>query len=346
MPVNLDIPRTMTVDGLRYLERLARQVPENGVIVEIGPLYGSSTWTLAQSAHPSVTVYSIDTWERVPWIIKNVEEKLGAPEFSVEAFKSFVADCPQVVPIQGYSPDVASDWDKPIDLYFDDSAHGNPAFINNLSFFKRFVKPEGIMCGDDYALGSPDIVREVDELGRQCGMRPEVAGRVWALRLPAEGADGATNVVGGLAPLEGRQLTVTAYCDLAEPHTAPPGIWSGQLQKPGHLRAFSIDWSEQLGDLDVVYRCASDKRKSPLCQAGQLCYIGDERRPITRLSVELVGAKAGNYDVHYQAGIARDAAVPFKQKVNTPMARNGNELEAPSPQAYFSALRVFLSAKE
>ena len=346
MPINLDIPRTMTFEGLTWLERLAKEVPEDGVIVEVGPLYGSSTWTLAQSAHPSVTVYSIDTWERAPWIIKNVEEKLGAPAFSIDAFKSNVDDCPNVVPIQGFSPDVVSDWDKPIDLYFDDAAHRNPDFANNLNFFNQHVKPDGVLCGDDYALGSPDIVREVDALGAQWNARPEVAGRVWALRKPAEGSETSEGVSALLPPLEGPQLTVTTHCDIGGVHQAPPLMWSGQLQKPGALRAFSIDWSERPEGTEVVYRCANDDDRSPLCSTGELCHIGAERQPITSITVELLGPNAHNYEVRYQAGIARDADCPYKLKYNTPLVRSGNELRAPSARAFFSALRVLVVPNE
>jgi hypothetical protein len=345
MAINLDIPRTMTIEGLRWLERLASHVPEGGVIVEIGPLYGASTWTLAKSAHPTATVYSIDTWERVPWIIANVEEKLGAPEFSAEAFKSFVADCPNVVPIHGFSPDVVQEWDKPIDLVFDDAVHTNPGFLNNLIFFKRFVKPNGVMSGDDYALGSPDVVREVDKLAAEWQTRAEVAGRVWALRAPSAGTDCSAGVSAGLRPLNEAQLIVTTYCDGAKPHTAPPNVWSGQLQKPGRLRAFAIDWSGPSDDLDVVYRCGNRARRSPLCRSGEPCQIGDERQPITRLSVELVGPRSRDYDVYYQAGIARDAAGRFNQKANTPTACNGDELRSASEQAHFSALRIFTSPR-
>lgn len=346
MPINLDIPRTMTLEGLTWLERMAREVPEDGIIVEVGPLYGSSTWTLAQSAHPSVTVYSIDTWERAPWIIKNVEEKLGAPAFGIDAFKSNVEDCPNVVPIQGYAPDVVQDWDKPIDLFFDDAAHGNPGFINNLNFFKEFVRPGSVLCGDDYALGSPDIVREVDTLAAQWRSRAEIVGRVWALRKPEEGADSSPGVSALLPPLEGPHVKVTTHCDIGGVHEAPPLMWSGQLQKPGALRAFSIDWTERPDGVELIYRCANGENRSALCSTGELCHIGAERQPITSITVELLGPNAADYEVRYQAGIARDAETPYKQKVNTKLARSGAELQAPSERAFFSALRVLVVPNE
>lgn len=342
MAINLEIPRTMTVAGLEYLERLAAAVPEKGTIVEVGPLYGSSTWTLARSCHPSVTVYSIDTWERVPWIVRNVEEKLGAPPFSLEAFKGFVADCPNVVPIQGYSPEVVRDWARPIDLYFDDAAHGNPGFINNLGFFNGFVRPGGLLCGDDYALGSPDIVREIDFLGASWGVRPEVIGRVWALRKPAEGRLQSEGVAAALAPLPAPQLRVTAHCDGALPHAAPPRAWAGQLLKAGALRAFRLDWCGQPEGLEVRYWAAGRRSRSEDCAAGELCSLPEADDVISSLSIRLEGEAADGLDVLYQAGMDRGSPVARKLKTNTPASRNGQVLTVPAAGGYFSALRVVL----
>lgn len=344
MPLNLSIPRTMTKLGLQYLDRIAAAQRPGAVIVEVGPLYGSSTWTLARSAPEGCTVYSIDTWERAPWIIKNVEEKLGAPPFSKDAFMAFVADCPNVVPIQGYAPDVVSDWDKPIDVYFDDAAHGNPGFINNLSFFGKFVKPGGILCGDDYAQGSPDIVREVDALGASWGVRPEVMGRVWALRKPLDGQTRSTTVSEVLAPLPGPQITVTARCVGADPHLAPPLCWAGQLQKPGPLQAFRLDWVNRPAGLEVFARCiGADRRQDEGVPSGTWARADEAESPILGLALELRGENADAWRLTYQIGVIRDGTAPFRERVNSPMAKAGSWVYAPNTGTPISALRVELS---
>ena len=129
----------MTSDGLEYLGRIARSVPENGVIVEVGPLFGSSTWVLAKNAHPSVQVYSIDTWEPAPWIDKVEAKYRNCKPFSKEAFLHYTKDCPNVTAIQGWSPDIVKDWDLPIDVFFDDATHGDPGFTENMNFLLPFV---------------------------------------------------------------------------------------------------------------------------------------------------------------------------------------------------------------
>src|SRR5579871_61910 len=112
--INRDIPYTMTLYGLEYLGRMARAVPKNGLIVEVGPLFGSSTWVLAQNCDPSVRVISIDTWEPQPWI-DTIEEKFpGCKHFSKAAFDFYTADCPNVTAIQGFSPEVMGDFNETI----------------------------------------------------------------------------------------------------------------------------------------------------------------------------------------------------------------------------------------
>ena len=53
----------VTTEEGRHLGWLASQVPDNGLIVEIGTLFGRSTSFLAVGAKNSVRVYAVDCWE-------------------------------------------------------------------------------------------------------------------------------------------------------------------------------------------------------------------------------------------------------------------------------------------
>lgn len=223
--INLDIPRTMTLDGLRYLGALARTVPEGGTIVEIGPLYGSSTWVLSKNAHPSVRIVSIDTWEPQDWIPRRLPE---APEFGIEAFKSFVADCPNVEPIQGFSPACVQGWSDSVDLIFDDATHGDPGFSENINFFLPHLREGGIVCGDDFAAGWPDIIRVVKKLAADWGTRPEVAGRVWAIN-KFGAKSGYDTVYERLPGRTGGDLFLEAEMASGETIASPPNVWCGAL---------------------------------------------------------------------------------------------------------------------
>ena len=244
--VNKLIPRTMSLAGLEYLGRIARTVPENGVIVEIGPLFGSSTWVLAKNAKPSVRVISIDTWKPQQWI-DAVEAKFpGCKPFSKDAFDYYTRDCPNVTAVQGFSPDVMMDWNEPIDMFFDDATHGNPGFTDSLEFYLPKLKPGGIASGDDFASGWPDIVKGVNDLGVKWKRRPEVIGRVWAIIKPATSRSAKArkrSVYSVAGPYSNHDLTISVRTTNGTTIECAPGSWAGNLHQFVGIEAVNIDWA-------------------------------------------------------------------------------------------------------
>ena len=63
MPYNLRIPGWMPEGELKVLEQVARVVPMNGRVVEVGPFLGRSSWCWAKSVHPSVKITCLDIWD-------------------------------------------------------------------------------------------------------------------------------------------------------------------------------------------------------------------------------------------------------------------------------------------
>jgi hypothetical protein len=183
--IDLTIPGQMTEGELRGVEHLAQKVPAKGVIVEVGSLFGLSSYTWSTSSHPSVSVYCIDPWTREPWVVDLVEKKIpDCPEFSIDAFKHFTRDAKSIIPIQGRSPDDVRDWDRPVDLFFDDAMHTNPTFRKNLKFWLPKMRPGGIMCGHDYCDEWPDVRAEVDRLAEELGVAVHTRQWLWWIVLP------------------------------------------------------------------------------------------------------------------------------------------------------------------
>ncbi|MES0883729.1 class I SAM-dependent methyltransferase [Roseibium sp. SCP14] len=236
--INNSIPRTMTVEGLHYLGKLAQSVPENGTIVEVGPLYGSSTWVLAKNSAPSVKIYSIDTWDPQPWIKKRLPDAL---EFGLDSFRHYVRDCENVTPIQGWSPQVVEDtWDRPIDLFFDDATHGDPGFSANMNFFLPFVKDDGILCGDDYASGWPDIIRVVNKLAKSWNVTPEVNGRCWAVLKNGGRGTPHNSIADKIGPWCEADLTLTTRSKSGYQHKSQPRTWTGRILENDPLTGVGI----------------------------------------------------------------------------------------------------------
>jgi hypothetical protein len=183
--LNRSIPGQMSAAELHQIIELAQAVPENGVIVEVGSLYGLCSWHLAKHCAPSVTLFCIDPWERRPWIIEQVEEPQKAPPFSRAAFEEYTADCDNIVAVQGYSPQVARGWHLPIDLYVEDAVHTNPTLAVNIKFWSSRVKPSGIVSGHDYTLIWPDVIQEVNTLAKKWTSRVTLTDTFWSFPRPA-----------------------------------------------------------------------------------------------------------------------------------------------------------------
>ena len=179
--LNLSIPGQMSAVELERLARLARGVPPNGCIVEVGSLFGLSSWTLAKNAHPSVTVYCIDPWVRETWM-QPIEESAGQT-LSLETFRANVSDVTNIIPLRGYSPMDFVGWQRKIDLLFEDSVHTNPALHQNLTFWTPFVRPGGIICGHDYCDEFLDVKAEVDRITAVHNTQAQVTARLWSVRV-------------------------------------------------------------------------------------------------------------------------------------------------------------------
>jgi len=183
--IDLSIPGQMTEGELRGIEGLARKVPKGGSIVEVGSLFGLSSYTWATTVDPSVTVHCIDPWVREQWIVDLVEAKIaGCPEFSIDAFKRYTRTCTNLTAHQGYSPREFGDWSGRVDLFFDDALHHNPYFRESIRFWLNKMKAGGIMCGHDYCDEWPDVKAEVNLLAGELGVLVHTRQWLWWIEIP------------------------------------------------------------------------------------------------------------------------------------------------------------------
>lgn len=181
----MQIPGQLSEIELVEICRIARAVPEGGIIVEVGSLFGRSSYVWANCSKPDVMVYCVDPWERVPWIIEWVEKPLAVTRpFSLDAFLHFTGNSKKIVPIQGYSPDCAGDWSTPIDVYFDDAVHEDPGFSRNVEYWLQHLKPGGVFAGDDFRPDWYDITRRVVTTAQEWRTRLQVTGNLFWMRKP------------------------------------------------------------------------------------------------------------------------------------------------------------------
>lgn len=232
-------PRTMTVHGLRFLRALAAQAG-SGCYVEIGPLFGSSTQAIAAGREMDAPIHTIDTFEPAEWI----ERRMGL-QLSRAAFDRYTKTIPDLVVHEGFAPDVVKDdWSDAIGFYFDDATHGDPGWSDNFQFFSAHFTEDAIVCGDDFAGGWPDIVRNVTRIADTWGVGLYVMGRVWAMTRQDE-ARVVAAVDAAVPGLAGAELSTTHGATSA---TKPAACWSHGLHKRQPMGSFRVS-GDQVADI-------------------------------------------------------------------------------------------------
>ncbi len=189
MPYREDIPGYMSGVDLESIEALAACVPKHGCVVEVGSYFGRSAWAWSHSVQPSAKVYCIDPWPGVKGDQIPSKEKKDA---ALEDFLEFVKDCPNIVPIRGYSPTMP--WDKNLkpDVVFIDGNHYAPHVDNDLAFWSAQLKPHGILCGHDFNPQRwPDVCEAVIQLSKSLKkpFRIFEGSTIWYIELGREKLD-------------------------------------------------------------------------------------------------------------------------------------------------------------
>ncbi len=199
MPYNLQIPGQVSEVQLKAIEQVASLVPANGTVVEVGSLFGRSSWAWAQSVDPSVTVHCIDPWTGNEGV-RALERKFGLT-YGLDQFKTFTRDCRNIVPNRGFSPRDFAAWDQEIDLYYEDAVHADPVFSQNLAFWGATLKPHGIICGDDYRPRFPDVRAGAERVAGEMNRKLITVDFFWCLLPSDHQLDGAAAVAERLEAL-------------------------------------------------------------------------------------------------------------------------------------------------
>lgn len=227
------VPQTMDRLGLRFLELLAAQ-KSSGVFLEVGPLFGSSTNAIARGRrNPKDPIHTIDTFEAAPW----VRERFGF-DLSRALFDRYTSTIEELSVHQGYAPDVVrEDWAHRIGFYFDDATHGDPGWTANYDFFAQYFEPDCLICGDDFAVGWPDIIQNVHKLTDAADVRLYVMGRVWAFA--HKNPERIEAAIAAAAPLLAGARIITTHKDVER--SLPAASWSYGLFRRERMAQFGID---------------------------------------------------------------------------------------------------------
>ena len=180
--LNDTIPGWTGSGELTNLASLAEQVPDHGVIVEIGSMFGKTAMCLSQSA-PTCSIHCYDLWPG------NVEIPFDGNEYinSIDTFKEFTKSCENIFPRRINSVVDLEYTTNSVDMVFIDAAHKNPWDWEYIEYFLQKLKPKGILCGHDYYENQfPDIrenIRRLEIILKKPVTLYPVDGSVWSFIL-------------------------------------------------------------------------------------------------------------------------------------------------------------------
>jgi predicted O-methyltransferase YrrM len=149
-----------------HLAYLASQIPQGGIVVEIGTNEGKSAsfmgFGLLHAGNTTARVHCVDLWD------------LGGPTQQVNyrgPYKEgrFLQNCVRLgltdilVPHKAESVAFAKDWNLPIDLLFIDAGHTYEAVSADYYAWRGFLKPGGCIAFHDYMDMWPGVKKLIDE---------------------------------------------------------------------------------------------------------------------------------------------------------------------------------------
>jgi hypothetical protein len=182
--INPHIPGWNGLPILNIIAEHAAAVPENGLIVELGALFGRSTYSLGWNKKESVKLVTIDIWtdihlknhprgiydpntcgERESVIlnsrIKQPENMLSSLDY-VNMWALWTKDIPNLCPRKGRTSQPNVDLPN-IDFIYHDANHTYEGVRDDLIHWWPNLKPGGVFIIDDYEHQFEGLMRAVNE---------------------------------------------------------------------------------------------------------------------------------------------------------------------------------------
>jgi predicted O-methyltransferase YrrM len=186
---SLNIPGWANRDILNALGWHAAQVEDNGVILEIGGLFGRSSYMIGNSKKPSVKLITIDKW---PTMVNHTfhDGKCGADQLALlnskivdnyittedffSLWNEFTKDIENKISMK--IPAAAPNDNFPmIDFIYHDAGHEYEEVYSDLVHWFPKLKQNGILIVDDYdATTFPGVIQAVDQFAIEYNLQTQM----------------------------------------------------------------------------------------------------------------------------------------------------------------------------
>ena len=159
-------------------EGLISQIPDGGMMVEVGSYRGRSLASVAPTLiRKKIKLVAVDIFGSVFYNEDNVTpNNEGMLKDFMETMREFQLD-PLVIVGPVRLDSFVRDYLNP-HLVFIDADHAYEAVKNDIKVWWSLVQPDGILAGHDYNNKCPGVNQAVDELP----MKFEVNGYIWSVK--------------------------------------------------------------------------------------------------------------------------------------------------------------------
>ncbi|HEX7199055.1 MAG TPA: hypothetical protein VF213_06240, partial [Dongiaceae bacterium] len=139
-----------------------------GCVVETGAASAGISHALASAARAGTTLYCLDDWNAT----------------ALASFRDSLAAYPQAFALSGRNPRDFLGWQREVDLLVENSGLANPGLHASLAFWRRLIRPGGVICGRCPGEDAGGAMAEASLLARESGASIERQGDLWWFSLP------------------------------------------------------------------------------------------------------------------------------------------------------------------
>jgi predicted O-methyltransferase YrrM len=170
----LSHPSETSLEESRFLGNLAQRVADDGCIIEIGTLFGSSTRVLALFKPPTAKLITVDSFSWNPHGLTRRHHARLTRALLAEAVHGHNVELREMDKATFYATYPAEG--RPPSMVFLDADHSYESTKQDILWAQRVGAK--IICGHDYSSRFPGVVRAVEE----CGGVERIVGSVFLLR--------------------------------------------------------------------------------------------------------------------------------------------------------------------
>ena len=158
-----NIPGYLTTEDMLVIQDLAKELPSEGIFVEVGSFLGKSAVEWAKSLkglNKNYKIIAIDSFNSHIDILRDLLKKaeFDIPESNshIEMFRHYTQDYSNIKPLESFFNQNFV-FDQTVAGVFEDSEHSQRALSFALPYWWERIMPGGILSGHDYNLREVQI---------------------------------------------------------------------------------------------------------------------------------------------------------------------------------------------